>query len=146
MASTFHGELSVVYRCGVLYCGEQLAPLGLSNWQHSYILHICKNPGITQEGLAKLLYVNKSTVARQLAALETEGFIRREASETDARALCIFPTEKGKAALPEVRAALARWREYLTEDFTEEERKTLSSMMQRMRARAVAYAEGGVQP
>ena len=37
-------------------------------------------------------------------------------------------------------------REYLTEDFTEEERETLSSMMQRMRARAVAYAEGGVQP
>ena len=146
MASTFHGELTVVYRCGVLYCGDQLAPLGLSNWQHTYILHICKNPGITQEGLVRLLYVNKSTVARQLAALEADGFIRREASETDARAMRIYHTEKGEAALPEVRAALARWREYLTEDFTEEERETLSSMMQRMRARAVAYAEGGVQP
>ena len=146
MAATFHGELTVVYRCGVLYCGEQLAPLGLSNWQHTYILHICKKPGITQEGLVRLLYVNKSTVARQLAALEAEGFIRREASETDARALRIYPTEKGEAALPEVRAALSRWREYLTEDFTEAERETLSSMMQRMRARAVAYAEGDAQP
>ena len=146
MASTFHGELTVVYRCGVLYCGDQLAPLGLSNWQHTYILHICKNPGITQEGLVRLLYVNKSTVARQLAALEAEGFIRREASETDAEEQAAAIVQKGEAALPEVRAALARWREYLTEDFTEEEREALSSMMQRMRARAVAYAEGDTQP
>ena len=146
MASTFHGELTVVYRCGVLYCGEQLADIGLSNWQHTYILHICKNPGITQEGLTRLLYVNKSTVARQLVTLENAGFIRREPSESDARALCIYPTEKAEAALPQVRAALSRWREYLTEDFTPEEREILSSMMKRMRARATAYAEGEVQP
>lgn len=146
MAMTFHGELTVVYRCGALYCGEQLAHLGLGNWQHSYILHICRNPGITQEGLARLIYVNKSTVARQLASLEAAGFIVRRPSHSDARALCIYPTAKAEAALPEVRAALARWREYLTEGFTDEERARLSDMLKRMRARAVAYAEGEVMP
>ena len=139
-------NITDIARCAAQYRSEELAALGLKACHGSYLAVISENPGITQEGLVRLLYDNKSTVARQLAALEAEGFIRREASETDARALRIFPTEKGEAALPEVRAALARWREYLTEDFTEEEREALSSMMQRMRARAVAYAEGDTQP
>ena len=62
-------------RCATLYRSTQMCGTGLKGCQHGYIFQVCQNPGISQEQLAKNLSVNKSSVTRQLSALEQNGFV-----------------------------------------------------------------------
>ena len=87
-------------RCAALYRGEQLESIGLNGGQHTYILNICRNPGVSQEQLSRLLYINKSNVARQLANLEQNGFVTRIPDTVDRRVLRVFPTQKALDACP----------------------------------------------
>lgn len=102
----------------------------------AYILRVCRAPGTTQDAIAKEIYVNKSNVTRQLAALEQEGFVERRPCETDSRAMEVYPTEKALAVLPQVRAVLQEWNAYITADFSEEEKEQFSSLLARAAARA----------
>jgi DNA-binding MarR family transcriptional regulator len=124
-------------RCATMYRSEKFESVGLNGCQHTYILNICREPGISQERLASRIYVNRSSVTRQLAILEQNGFIERRASETDKRVMEVFPTQKAFDVYPRVREVLAEWNAGLLEQFTPEERKLLSSMMERVMVKAV---------
>lgn len=133
-------------RCASLYRGEKLEKIGLNGGQHTYILNICRNPGVSQEQLARLIYINKSNVARQLALLEQNGFVTRVPDETDRRVLRVYPTKKVLDACPVVQKVLADWQEYVMDGFTPGEREQLTSLMQRVMDRAAAYAEDRLTP
>ncbi len=124
-------------RCGILYREKKLSKYGLNGVQHAYLLNICKNPGISQENLAKLIFVNKSNVARQLAMLEENGFITREACESDKRQMMVFPTQKALDILPKVIEVLDELNEKLLEDFSDEEKNLLLLMMERVTDKAI---------
>lgn len=124
-------------RCAAIYRSERLAAEGLNGYQHTYILNICREPGISQERLAARIYVNKSNVTRQLALLEQNGFVERRPSENDKRVMEVFPTEKAHAVYPRVREVLVEWNAGLLEQFTPEEQKLLSAMMERVMGKAV---------
>ena len=51
------------------------------------MMRICRQPGWTQEELARDLNVHKSSVTRTLAALENGGWITRAPDPEDRRAL-----------------------------------------------------------
>ena len=133
-------------RCAALYRGEQLESIGLNGGQHTYILNICRNPGVSQEQLSRLLYINKSNVARQLANLEQNGFVTRVPDGEDRRILRVYPTQKALDACPVVQKVLADWQNYVMADFTPEEREQLTGLMQRVVERAAAYAEKQLRP
>ena len=137
--TAFTKSINVLYRCAVLFRTEKLKETGLNGYQNTYISNICRNPGISQDQLSKLIYINKSNVTRQLAALEQMGFITREASPTDRRVLLVYPTQKAKDLYPYIQQILGEWNDYLTSDFTEEERVLLSSMMERVMEKAADY-------
>ena len=65
--SLLMGELDSIARCAAQYRSERLAALGLKSCHASYLMGICDCPGISQEQLARRIYQNKSSVARQLA-------------------------------------------------------------------------------
>lgn len=140
--STFMKDLNVTARCANRYRADRLESIGLTGCQHSYIINICNNPGISQECISKKLYINKSNVARQLSILEENGFIYREQSATDKRNMLVYPTEKAKKALPTVIGVLKGWSAYLSEDFTEEEIEKFTIMMNRISEKAQAYVSG----
>lgn len=133
--------ISRTARCSQLYRSERLEKVGLSGGQYVYISCACRSPGISQEQMSRQILINKSNVARKLAALEQNGFIRREPDPKDRRVLRVYPTEKAQEAYPYVQEVLTDWRRYLTEGFTDEERETLDALMERVLARATAYAE-----
>ncbi|MCE5234436.1 MAG: MarR family transcriptional regulator [Clostridiaceae bacterium] len=124
-------------RCAVIYRSEKLEAEGLNGCQHTYILNICREPGISQERLASRIYVNRSSVTRQLALLEQNGFVERRPSESDKRVMEVFPTQKAFDVYPRVREVLSEWNTALLEQFTPEERKLLSTMMERVMVKAV---------
>ena len=87
-----------VWRCANLYRTEEYEALGIGSYQDSYIVDICAHPGVTQEQLSKIMYVHKSNVARQVAALEEKGFVERRPDAADKRILRAYPTEKALSA------------------------------------------------
>ncbi len=125
-----------ISRCGVMYRSDKLDAEGLGGHQHIYILKICQNPGITQEQLSKLIYINKSNVARQLAILSEHGFVTRRADPGDRRVQLVYPTEKAMALYPKVRALFLEWNRLLTQDLSEEEYLLLTSYLERLLSRA----------
>ncbi len=91
---------------------------------------------LTQEQLAQRLHVNRSSVTRQLTLLEKNGFITRQRSADDKRAVEVYPTEKMQRALPIVRDTFLRWRLALTEGLAAQELELLETLLERLACRA----------
>jgi|LSQX01.3.fsa_nt_gb DNA-binding MarR family transcriptional regulator len=125
-----------ISRCGILFRNGKLEHEGINGYQHTYILNICRNPGISQDALAKTIYVNKSNVTRQLALLENSGYISRITSEKDKRVLQVYPTQKAFDILPKVKSLLDEWEAYVTEGLSKEEKSVMVLMLQRVMVKA----------
>lgn len=128
--------IMMISRCSNQFRSERLRDTGLCGQHCAYILRVCREPGTTQDAIAREICVNKSNVTRQLAALEQNGFVERRPCEADSRAMEVYPTEKALAVLPEVRAVLREWNECITADFTEEEKTKFLDLLARAADRA----------
>ena len=138
----FMRQISITYRCAMRFRERELADTGLAGCQTPYLTALYRQPGISQEELARSLNVNKSSVARQLATLEEKGYVRREPSATDKRILLVYPTEQALALKSRLFACYGDWNSYLTQDFSEDEKAQLSQLMARIAARAEDYVKG----
>ena len=98
-------SISRTYRCSNRYKTEKLKASGLKAIQQTYIFQICRFPGISQEQLSQRIAVNKSNVTRQLATLEQNGFINRQASPEDRKGPSPVSTGAGADAQLEPDAA-----------------------------------------
>ena len=134
-------DITELTRCGSQYRLDQLSPMGLKACHASYLTEICACPGISQDGLARRICINKSNVARQAAVLEEEGFITRTPSPADKRVMELYPTQKALDLLPQIQSILTRWEDCITGDLTEEEKDQISILLARMKIRATAYME-----
>lgn len=130
-----------ISRCAILFRNGKLEDDGLNGYQHTYILNICRDPGISQDVLAKTIYVNKSNVTRQLALLEKNGFIDRIPNDKDKRIMQVYPTQKAYDILPKVKSLLEEWESYVTADLRDEEKAVMISMLERVMARAAQKAD-----
>jgi DNA-binding MarR family transcriptional regulator len=136
---SFAKHISIIFRCGVQYRSDKLIDSDLNGVEATYVFHICKNPGISQEQLAKLIYINKSNVTRKLASLEEKGYVERNISESDKRVTKVYPTPKALEVLPRIQQSFHDWNEYITEDLTEEEKEQLAGMLLRITAKTKLY-------
>lgn len=134
-------KTDAIARCAVQYRSAALAKYGLKSCHASYLLHISENPGVSQEQLAQAIYLNKSSVARQLAALEEDGFVRRQACEKDRRIIHLYTTQKTDDLIPELQKILSDWEDMMTVDLTESEQEVLTGLLSKMQRRAAAYVE-----
>lgn len=139
----FMRQISITYRCAMRFRENELADTGLSGCQTPYLTTLYRYPGISQEEMARSLNVNKSSVTRQLAILEENGYVRREPSTTDKRILLVYPTEKALLLKDRLYQCYSDWNNYLTQDFSDEEKALLSHLMVRIASRAEEYVKGG---
>lgn len=139
--ATFLKNINMVARSATQYTEERLGEAcELKGFQAKYILNACANPGISQDALAKIMFVNKSNVARQLARLEETGYIERKQGE-DKRVSLVYPTKKAEEILPVIRGINAEWREVITVGFSKEELELLFSLTDRLYKNALKYME-----
>ncbi len=134
-------HITDIARCASQFRQEELAPLGLKACHASYLTTVCRCPGITQDQLARRIFINKSNVARQLAVLEEEGFVERRPSPDDKRAIQVFPTQKALDCLPQIREIFRCWESFVAQDLTEEERRVLVAMLAKMKQRSADWME-----
>ena len=133
--------INIVSRCASMWRADKLEGTELGDQHYPYILTVCRNPGISQDAIARKLFINKSNVTRSLSYLETHGFVTREQSSEDRRITLVYPTEKAEEILPTVRSIIRGWNAYITEGFTEEELEMYMDMTERLAAKAAEYAK-----
>lgn len=134
--SKFMKMLNNISRSQAIYRHSRVSSDDLQSGHYAFVLAICREPGRSQEELARELCINKSTVARNLNYLEDKGYISRNPLPNDKRQFSVHPTDKMLAALPEIRQASAEWRTLLSEGIPEEELAVFDSVLERMQARA----------
>lgn len=137
--------LKDISRFGRGYREEKLAPLGISSRYALYLREIAAAPGISQEQLTARIGINKSNVARQVAALEEEGYISRCPCGKDKRVLRLYPTEKTEALIPGIMEVMDSWELLLVENLTPAEQEQLEVMLLRLRDSALAATREGEQ-
>ena len=117
------------------YRREYMAPYGLKGIHARLFMAICRTPGCSQDQLAKRMWFDKSTIARQMELLEKKEFITRQPSEKDKRVLCVYPTEKMLTVYPDLKNAMEQWEQTLLQDLTEDEQQQLNSLLAKIRER-----------
>ena len=137
-------SLNAISRCQAAYRGAKLPELAPCH--HAFVYAVCKEPGKSQEDIARALAVNKSTAARALSKLEEAGYVKRVPNPGDRRELLVYPTEKMSALLEDVRGISAEWNAIISADVTDSEMAVFESVVAKMeksaRAAAEAVAEG----
>lgn len=140
--STIMRKMNVISRCEAIYRTQQLTG-ELTGIYHSYILIICRKPGMTQDWLARYLCVNKSSVTRHLSHLEKEGYIERKVCPQDKRELLVYPTQKMLDIHPEVVRITRKWNALVAEDITEEEMELFHDILERLLDKSQEIVYGG---
>lgn len=133
-------SLNNISRAQSVFRTERLSELCASH--HAFVFAVCRNPGRTQEELAKELCLNKSTVARSLTALEEKGFIERKENKEDKRKFFIFPSKKMLDILPKVREISAEFNKAITSGISEAEMETFYSVLSRIEQTAKSLVSG----
>ena len=138
---TIMRQINLISRCEGLYRTDRLRGAELGACHHSYVLVICRNPGMSQEELARHICINKSGVTRHLAYLEEHGYVSRIHSEADQRVTLVYPTDKMRQVLPDVKRIVEEWNEYLTAGLTEAELAQFRALLERLALRAKKYSD-----
>ena len=139
--ATFLKNINMVSRSATQFCDERLSKISdLKGYHAKYLLSICANPGVSQDALARILFVNKSNVARQLSVLESGGYVERRQG-ADKRVSLVYPTAKAVETVLVIKEVYAQWRKIITQDFTEEEKEALLALTDKLYANAVRYRE-----
>ena len=132
----FMKTLNNISRSQAVYRHGKISANDLQSGHYSYVLCICREPGRSQEEIAKDLCVNKSTVARNLNYLEENGYILRKSLPSDKRQFSVYPTEKMLAVLPEIKAASMDWMSLLSEGIPQNRLEVFNEVLQQMETKA----------
>ena len=134
--SKFMKMLNNVSRSQAIYRRGKISANDLQSGHYAFILAISREPGRSQEELARELCINKSTVARNLNCLEERGYISRSPLSTDKRQFAVYPTEKALTVLPEIKNASTEWMELLSQGIPKEELDIFHGVLARMQDKA----------
>ncbi len=137
----FLKNLNAVARGTTLFREDRLKGYGLTGGQVKYLFAVCSGGGVSQDELARSLFVNKSNVARQMSALEEAGYVRREQSAGDKRVWRVYPTAKAEELMPVIRAVNEEWKARLCEGLTAAEEAALASVLDKLVANVRRYEE-----
>ncbi|MFC0114978.1 MarR family winged helix-turn-helix transcriptional regulator [Kibdelosporangium aridum] len=113
-------------------------PSGLTVPQYSALLFLSDNPGISAAALARLCLVTPQTMTTILQNLESAGLIVRTPHPWHRNMLETRLTEAGQVAFDKADERAVAVERGLAAEFTEDERKTLRSLL----ARATAALSG----
>lgn len=127
---------SILYRRSQQFIVEACQRMGLTFSEFTLLLRIHANPGVKQDDLAKVLFLDKAVVTRTINALESKGYIVRSQDKLDKRVKHVYLSVEAESYYPFLHNVLKRWTEYLTEGMSEKELEKMSKSFQHLTDRA----------
>ena len=135
-------KMNIISRSEAMYRSEK-SKMNLPGIYHSYVLAICHNPGKSQDWLSKHMAVNKSSVTRHLAKLESEGYIERKSCEEDRRELLVYPTQKMLGIQQEVIEITKEWNKLIADDISPKELEIFHNILDKILEKSQEVIYGG---
>lgn len=132
-------KLSILARCQGMFRASQLRESGLVPPHYNYVIPICRNPGLSQEQLARRVYFDKYNVTRHLNKLEDSGYVDRRPSQADKRVTLVYPTQKMLDLLPQVRQCIEEWDALLFQGLSAEELEQFDATLTKITQQAQEY-------
>ena len=74
---------SIIYRHGKVMNDKFTKKFKMSGLQHYYLMEICKNPGISQETLARHHRIDRGAMSKAIKRMADMGYLRREQNPED---------------------------------------------------------------
>ena len=136
------GELQRLTMCMRQYKNKLLAPYGIGCRSAQILHYIELIPDCSQETLAEMLMLDKSTIARRLAMLEEKGFLLRTPNPADRRGQLLSLTPKGKELFPVIQDVNKKWFDFLTEGEDPEELDRMERTLAKLLQKAQDYLKG----
>lgn len=130
--NSFGKHISLINRAAQGYFSSNLKAYHIGPGQQAYLLTLLPHESIMQEELARRLHVDKANVTRAIKGLVEQGYVTREQSDIDKRALLITLTEKGVQVRSEVEAIAFAWIQKVRAPLSDEEWNTMEGYLERM--------------
>jgi DNA-binding MarR family transcriptional regulator len=110
----------------------ELAHFGLSGMQFAVLKHLAEGSARTAADLCRFMQHDTGAMTRILDRLEEKGWVRRERSREDRRAVVLRVAPSGRAQLPRLSTAAGRVLERHLAGFSSGEVQALKSYLGRM--------------
>ena len=105
---------------------------GIGSGEFDVIHAIRKNPGITQSGVCKITGLDKGAVARQVANLESKGYLERRENPADGRSRLLYATEKAEHLKNSKAQIETLYYEWLLAELSEEEKEIFCQTLDKL--------------
>ncbi|WP_312011743.1 MULTISPECIES: MarR family transcriptional regulator [unclassified Bradyrhizobium] len=111
---------------------EHFADFGLTPASYAILVLIRDNPGVPPSSLASLLRLKLPNLIKILNELESSGFIKRNKSKTDRRAVELVLTTKGAKLINDAARTTELYNRQMLAPLNETERTTLIALLNRI--------------
>lgn len=112
---------------------EEMRPAGLARSQFAVLGHLEHEGPLALSDLARRLYMDRTTLTRNLKPLEQSGLVSRSASPDDARIRLVAITAAGRRKLDEARGYWRKAQARLLAAFGEDAWRELESTLRDLR-------------
>ena len=112
-----------------------LAPLGIDGRHYGVLAVLSELGPVSQQALADVLAVDRSTMVAFVDELEAKGYVRRGRNPSDRRAYAIELTDEGASVQREAAVLLEACEQHYLEPLTANERSALLGLLRRLVAR-----------
>ncbi len=138
---SFGKHITGIYRHLQIIINHDLNPFGLGSGQYVFLGTLAQNEGISQKELSAIIKIDKTTTAKALKKLESEGYIFRQQDLDDKRYNRLYLTDKGTEFIPIMRKKLARTTEILTKNMNDDQKDLAYEMLETMMSNAIDAVE-----
>lgn len=122
-------DLSAVHRTEL---EKALAETGVHSGRVFILFELWKDDGLSQIELSKRLRLSAPTVNKMVRGLADSSFVKFSRSESDARIVNVFLTEKGAGIKPRIENVWQNFEQQLTANLTETERLILLQLLDKI--------------
>lgn len=102
--------------------------------QDQIMIALDREDGQTPGQLATRLGVRPPTVTKTINRLQSQGYVEKRASETDARQANVFLTEEGRSAIRAIEKAVRKTEKQALKGLDKKEQKALLKLLGRIEA------------
>ncbi|MBL1224547.1 MarR family winged helix-turn-helix transcriptional regulator [Enterococcus sp. BWR-S5] len=127
-------DIGIINRALDSIANIEFKDLALTRGQYLYLVRIFENPGIIQDKLAETIKVDRTTAARAIKKLESNGFIEKKMDKENKKNKRLFSTKKGEQAAAYIIKENIYSNGRALEGFSLEEAEVLSQLLQRVRS------------
>ena len=125
-------QLSSISKNGWKYTRDRLTHPGLTNAAYNVCGIICQMGSTNQDNIAKMLKMDKSSVAKIVNKCVEDGLIERQINPNNRREYILTLTPLGNASVQELIDLVAQWQSESLSVLSEEEREQFLKMIEKV--------------